>query len=104
MNARVYEIEEVEALDQPVQQHYREGNAHCLIRPILNYMQSQYDAAKTKSKQVRSNYNCAIKKLKAAEKTYDDGITDEQIQELVDEVSKTTKINVHISQPIASSI
>ena len=98
---RVYVADEVVAQHGP-SQSFAQGVSHCLIQPIVNDLKMKREDLKTQSKQSRSNYNCAIRKLEEYAAKYKGGIPIQVLHRMVEDVSTSGKqINIEIRFPCA---
>lgn len=66
-----------EPLPVKLQQSYLDGEEHCVIKPLLNMFQSYADNATTKES--KRKLNAVVKKLKEFEKTYINGVPEEDM-------------------------
>ena len=99
---KVYVIEDVAPLSEHRSQSFAQGINHCLIQPIINDLSAKRDVAK--SSKSFSNYKRAVEVLQDYEQKYKDGIPEEILPLMVEDVSKKgVQINIEITLPLATT-
>jgi hypothetical protein len=78
-------------------QKYLDGVSHCVLTPIKEW--ATYCLEKAGSKSTEKKYNAILNKLKQDEITFEDGMSEEQMEAFCDKY----QISIELSQPFGSA-
>ena len=83
---RVFPAEHIAIVDGHHPQSFAQGVNHCVFQPMIKWAENKF--AEAVSKQARSNYKCYLRKLHAYALTYEAGVPEGKIQEIVSDLGK----------------